>query len=427
MKRGNIIRASLAALALSAPASAQETASPFHNALALREAAREAAGTEDWAAAAHFTQEALRLQPGHPGLLRQAVILAERTEGDVAAALEALAAAGGVIDLQSLESYAALADADAARLGALETAFADNAAPIGDARPHLSAALENALVEGLALDIETERVFLSLVDRREIRMIEPFSEGESRRIAGPEDGLWSVFGLAVDRTHRMLYATTGVVPQTPLADGEPPGTALIAYDLVTFEEVGRWTPDGAGRLADLVTRDGQVFVTDSEAGRIYRLPGPGGSLELFFEDPRFANLQGVALTRGAVFVADYALGIWRIDPGRRTAERLVSDGESLIGIDGLAAGPGGRLYAVRNGFQPAAVLAITPERNGESVLEPVLRAHPAFMPGEPTLIRIADGRAFLLANSAWPLWGDGPEPPADAPADAVILSWTLSP
>jgi len=421
-----LIRAGFAVLVLASPAAAQPAETPYPQALALREAARAAAAAGEWDAASRFTQDALALQPGHPGLLRNSVLIAESAGGDVFAALEALAAAGGVFDLAGLETRDALAAQDAERLAALETAFASNAAPTGEARPHLQASdLAGALVESLALDIETERVFLGLVSPREIRMLEPFSEGESQIIARAEDGLWSVFGMAVDRTHRLLYATTGVTAQTPLAEGEAPGTALVAYDLVTFEEVGRWSPEGAIRLADLVTRDGQVFVSDAESGTIYRLDGPRGRLEPFFTDTRFASLQGIALSRGAVFVADYALGVWRIDPGRRTAERLVSDAQSLIGLDGLAAGPDGRLYAVRNGMNPPAVLAITPARSGESPVEPVLRAHPAFETGEPTLIRIADGRAFLLANSAWPIWGDQPEPPETPLPAPVVLSWRI--
>ncbi len=423
------LRAALAALLLSSPAFAAQgeaPPSPFDQALALREAARVSAEAQDWPTASALTREALAIQPGHPALLRNLLVIAQASGGDVFAALEAMATAGLTFEFGALDDPDGLQARDPERFAALEAAFAENAAPVGDARVRFTAHdMAGRLVEGLAVEIETERLFFGAVNPQEIRMAEPFSEGETLPVANAAGGSASAFGLAVDRRHQLLYAATGVLPQTPLEDGEALASTLAAYDLTSFEPVFRHEAPSGARLSDVLVRDGQVLAADGAGGRIFRLSGPGAPLELFFEDPRFASLQGIAAAQGAIFAADYALGVWRIDPGRRTAERLVSDGESLIGIDGLAAGPGGALYAVRNGISPPAVLKIIPAREGESRVEVVLRGHPAFEGGEPTSIRIADGRAFLLANSAWPAWGEdaaAPEIPGPAP---VVLDWRL--
>lgn len=428
-----LLAAPLLLLTLSAATAAQEEASgfnPLDTSRLLRAETRAAAGEEDFEAARRTNDAALALQPGHPGLLANALLIGGFT-GDVEAqfrALERMALAGLAFEIAArFDGADALREADPARYDALAERFETNAAPRGRAERLATIDLSDALVEAVEIDIETERLYLGGVAERAIWVVEHGGD-EPRVFADAEDGLYSVFGLAVDPRYRLLYAATGVVPQTPLEEGEAPGTALLAFDLVTGDLMVRHEIEGAVRIADLTVRDGIVYASDAEGRRVYRLTDPLADLEVFAQDDRFASLQGVAVTAGSVWVADYASGLWRIDPRTGTVRlaRTPASGESLIGLDGLAVGPEGAIYAVRNGAAPAGVLKITLDEEGRLAdAEPVLTGHRAFAGGEPTTLQIADGRAFLLANAQWALFaGDGSQPEAGR-GPTAILTWPV--
>ncbi|RKQ96000.1 NHL repeat-containing protein [Maricaulis maris] len=426
--KASALAASLACL-LTLPTFAQDEspAAPTPQSIALEmfsEAGR-ALRAGDTESARRLMQAALDLKPAHPAVLRALVTIATRAgrADDGFEALDNIVAAGLTFE-PAAETITLLEAADNDRLTAVRAALTANAAPTGSGEIIARIDRPDALIEGVAVDIETDRIFASSVAQREILMLEPFARDEPIVFADREDGLWSVFGLFVDDRTRMLWAASGTVDQTPLDEGEEGGTALFAFDLMTGELYRRYTIDGAVQMADFVVRDGTAYVSDSQAPRVYRLDSVSGDLEVLSEDPRFVSLQGVALARGALYVADYSMGIWRIDLTDGSASLVRASEISLIGIDGLRQTRDGRLVAVRNGARPHQVMAIDLDPTGVEVanIEVLLRGHPA-MSGEtePTLVDLADGRAWLVANAAWPLFpADGSEPAETRPSTAIV-------
>lgn len=410
-----------------APSPAQDDAVSLREAsLALRAQVRAAAGLEDWESAKRANAAALALQPGHPGLLNNQLVLA-RLSGDQAGmldALDAIARHGLAYDLSAVSELDALIELDADRVAAIEARLTANAAPVGDARRVAEPPLRNALIEALAVDSETERLYLGSVADRRIYRVEPFTPEEAEVVAGEAEPIGSIFGLAIDRRNGLLYAAEGAVEITPQGEGETVGTSLLALDLETGEIVARHTIDGAARIGDVTVRDGIVYASDAEAGRIYRLNGPRAELELYAEDARFASLQGLAPARGALFVADYSWGLWRIDPITRNAALMTPPpGSSLIGLDGLIADRTGRLFVIRNGAAPYGLFELEFDRFGAQLtaLTPVL-VNDARL-GEPTTVRIADDRAFLINDAQWPLFEAGADASARTPP--LVLSLPL--
>jgi len=427
MKRVSFLIAALVATGLACgPSLAQtETVSLRDASLALRDQVRAAAGIEDWESAKRANAAALALQPGHPGLLNNQLVLSRlsRDQPGMLDALEAIANHGLSFDIGGFAQADDLRAFDPDRVAAVEAQFTAHAAPIGQARLVAEPPLRDALIEALAVDNETERLYLgSIVDRR-IYRVEPFSPEEAEVFAGEDEPIGSIFGLAIDRRNAILYAAEGAVDITPREEGEEIGTSLLALDLETGEIVARHTIEGAARIGDVVVRDGIVYASDADAGRIYRLSGPRAEIELYAEDARFVSLQGLAPARGALFVADYTWGLWRIDPVSREARLLATPpGASLIGLDGLVADRTGRLFVIRNGAAPYGLFELEFDRSGALWdLTPVLINDARL--GEPTTARIADGRAFLLNDAQWALF----EADADASArtDPMVLSLAL--
>ena len=428
----NLLAATALAAMISLPALGQDNGedaaaslpTPQSIAMELFGGANSALRSGDFEGARRMLEAALDLKPGHPAILRGLYRVATSAERplDALEVLERMADAG--LGYDTANENAALAGADAARLAAVRTRFAVNLAAAGHAERAARIDRPGALIEGVAVDIETDRIFLSSVANREILMLEPFAPNDPVVFADREDGLWSVFGIAVDDRSRMVWAASGVVPQTPLEADEATGTALFAFDMTTGDLYRRYEIDGAERLADFVVRDGIVYVSDAGAPRIYVLNSTSSQLEVLVEDPRFVSLQGLALAHGALYAADYAMGIWRIDLGDHSVSQVRPGDESLIGIDGFLNTREGRLIAVRNGVTPHQVMAIDLDATGRAVanVDIILRGH-SDMAGEtePTLIDLADGRGWLVANAAWPLFPeDGSVPDTPRPATIIL-------
>ena len=412
--------------ALAPSALAQEDAAPTPQSISteLYQTAMRHANAGDYETARRLLEANLQIKPGQVAYLRLLTLLAVLNDrpDDAFAALDRVADQGLTLGLERFEE--ALRAADAARFDALIARFAENAAPVGRAERLAVVDAPDALIEGVAMDIEMDRLFLSSVAEREILMIEPFSPDEVTVFADADDGLWSVFGIGVDDRTRMLWASSGVLPQTPMAEGEEVGTGLFAFDLVSGDLHRKYEIEGAERMTDFVVRDGAVYVSDNGAPRVYVLDDLSSNLRVLVEDDRFTSLQGLALSRGALYVADYTIGIWRIDLGDQSVSLVEAGEHSLVGIDGLLNTRDGRLVAVRNGVTPHQVMAIDLDREGRAVanVDVLLRAHRDMGDNtEPTLIDLADGRAWLVANAAWPLFpGDGSAPEAPRPSTVIL-------
>lgn len=424
-----LFTAACLAAVLAGPALAQDEATtPQTIAIDLFTAANEYARAGDYEAAKRMLEATLDIKPGHPAVLGGLLRVALRSEQyeDALGVLERFADAG--LTVAAPDEAGQIRAVDPARYNAAMARIAENGAEIGSANRAAVLDRPGALIEGVAMDIETERLFVSSVAERQILMIDPFDRENAEVFADASDGLWSVFGLTVDDRTRMVWAASGVVPQTPLEDGEAEGTALFAFDLVSGDLYRSYSIEGAGQIADFVVRDGMVYASDSQAPRVYVLNSISSELEVLVEDPRFVNLQGVALARGALYVADYGMGIWRIDLGDRSVSLVRPGEDSLIGIDGLLNTRDGRIVAVRNGAPPHQIMAIDLDREGRAVenVEVLLRAHPDMTDGtEPTLIDLADQRAWLVANAAWPYFPQDGSAPEDEPPATVILEMDL--
>lgn len=415
-------------LALAAALSLSDTPEPgsatlLEQSQALRAEARTLAGAGDWTGAGEANSAALALQPGHYGLLVNGVIISANG-GDLDGALdslEALAGAGYALELAALgELEAALRAHDGARLSGIASQMAVNLERTGSAERYMRVPLRDALVETFAVDIDAERLYLGSVADASLYSVRLDDPQNPQRLAGPEDGLGSVFGMALDGRNRILYLATGRVEQSGANVAEDFETALVAFDLMTGEIARRYTYEGAGQFSDVVAIDGVIYASDSGRGRIYRLDQPGGTLELHAEDSRMASLQGLALAQGALWVLDYASGLWRVDPVTREASRVEVLEGSLIGFDGLTSDSFGELYAVRNGTQPHGLFHIALEPWGRGArVRPVLTGHPDF--NEPTTVRVSDGRLFILANAQWSLFDPEDPDAAASRTDPVIL------
>ncbi len=382
----------------------------------------------DHATMAEAASGALRLRPRFPPMLVN-LALAHALMGDSERALDLL---HGVAEMDLAypiaegEQFASLAASP--RFQEIVARMSDSSLPLGDADVAFTLARKDFFPEGLAVDGTTGDFFVGSVRFGDIVRID--ATGDPQAFAGLP---WSVLGMKVDGQRGLLWVAISGMEQTADLEEEKLGRAGVAALALTDGSLrGEYLlPRGSGDrvVGDLVVAaDGSVFASDSIGGGVWVLrPGTDEVTELL-PDGTLESPQGLDLADdGALYVAAYSGGIYRVDTASREVQWLEGPEEvTTYGIDGLYF-DGADLIAVQNGISPHRVVRLHLDRAGATVTgaQVLLRADPRF--GEPTLGAVVGDNFYLVANSPWAEFADPSQlPDASSLPVPTILRLPLS-
>jgi hypothetical protein len=386
------------------------SATPRH-AILMREAA-EATKAGDHAAALVKLEEAAQLRPDYPRLQ----LLLARTyaklnrPADTLAALQRLADMELKMNVAADPAFAALKESPDFQAVASRLTQGPVATTTGETA--LTPPGVTGIIESCLFDPAAKAWYFGDVRNRCIWQHDP-GTGSLRKFTSDEDVLDGVFKLALSADGKTLWAATATVGVMTGADAEDGKRTLLgAIDPATGRVRTRHPVPADGRkhlLGDfIIAADGSLYATDS-----WCLPPNGDQLEPWLESDQFMSLQGIAFGPDGrtLFVADYANGIWRIDPATKTPALLKAPANAtFFGIDGIYAVPGG-LLAVQNGVNPQRVLRIEPA-TGPSSARIVALGQPAMT--DLALGTLHDGRFYFVGDSGWALFDPAPATPPPA-------------
>lgn len=411
-----VVAATLVMLNLPISAAAQDDLqqSAYEQARVFMQQAFAADGAGNHAEATTLLEKALALRPNHPGLLFAAAQTSASAGSHEAAFgfLERLAGLGISVNLDRAEAFNALKDDQ--RWMALADAMASNGRPTGKAKRTLQTKDTLLLVEGVAFDKTRDRFLLSSIHDRRIAVATP--DGAVTDFADAESGLLSPTGMKVDATNDRLLVASASTPQTPgLGETDAGRSALLAFDLASGALQQTWEAgEGEHWFGDVtIGKDGALYISDSLQKELYVIPQGADEITALVAHPDFVSPQGLTLSDDGSFLylADYAMGLFRITLTTGLVERLMPSGDlAPYGIDGLYF-YGGDLIAIQNGVRPNRVIRINLTEDGSKIesSDILLAAHSDFL--EPTLGVIAGDSLHLVANSGWPHFT---KPPVDA-------------
>ena len=307
--------------------------------------------------------------------------------------------------------FRAAADPDLVALNSLDEfqtilkKMDENRNPVAKSERVFALSERDLLTEGVAYDPVTDTFWVGSVHHRKIVAVK---NGRAADFTSAGDGLWGVFGMKVDEPGRRLWVCTSSVPQMSGFSNDSAGRAAVfQYDLSNGKLVKKYFPpdsSGAHLFGDLTLHSGgDVFVSDSRSGAIYRIAHQSDRMEVFVAPGPFAALQGLAFSNDGnwLFAADYSQGVFKIDRRTKSISQVVAPKNlTSLGIDGLYFYRGS-LLAIQNGISPHRLVRFWLNDDlSQIVRAQILDAnHPDF--DEPTLGVIVGEAFYYVARSQW--------------------------
>ena len=313
---------------------------------------------------------ALEFAPDHPDLL-VSVARAKAALGQEQESLALLRQAirrGAGIDIPRVPELQKIAASP--EFLALTEDARKNLAPVPRAQLFALIPDVTAQSEGITYDPSSHRVF---VGTNHGEILQADESGLVTVFVPRGSGLLEVLGLKVDVDRRLLWAVNGAFPDLLSRDQPKPEvgvTGVHSFRLADGKLAAKYWLDerpilhGFNDLA--LARNGDVYITDSAEGAVYRVHA--GKLALFVRDERLTIANGIVLApdQKRLYVASVE-GISLIDTGTRKLQRLaVPKDASVNSIDGLAYYLGD-LIGVQSSPYLARIVRIALASDGRSV------------------------------------------------------------
>jgi hypothetical protein len=243
------------------------------------------------------------------------------------------------------------------------------------------------LLEGIAHD--GRRLYLGAVAGRNILTLD--RGGRPSMLL--QEPLLGVFGLSADPKRNRLWAATALLE-------EPGRSELVEIDTVRRRVIAHYAPPGGNPTASFgdvaLTPDGDVLVSDSKGGAIFRLRPGGKALETVVASGRLRSPQGMVVRNGRLIVADYSTGLHRVDLA--TGASAPIEGANIRGVDALI-GWRGDLIAIQNGGAAPRILRLKFDPAGHPAGGDVLYEGGVLI--EPTLGTLVGERLLFIGRSQW--------------------------
>jgi sugar lactone lactonase YvrE len=354
-----------------------------------------------------IAQQLSNLAPSHPGIVYM-LADAQLLNNDLKSAKKNLLRAANLgisLDPERLTSFQKIDESPEYRK-ALQL-FEKNKLVSGKSEIAFRIPQKDLIAEGITYDPVSRSFFVGSLYCRKI--VEVDASGKvGDFISEKQDGIWSVLGMKVDSKRRILWANTAnseddMLMKDPEHDtvGQ---TAIFAYDLNTKKLIKKYVLAVKGErhfFNDLaITKSGDVYITDSNDGSIYRLLVAQDKLELFLKPPGMTYPNGISLSAddSHLYVAHLA-GISVIDLNTKQV-KLISAPENVAtsSIDGMV--PYGNSLIANQGIPGVErvvrfYLSSDPGRIEKMDLLQV--NHPVFV--IPTTGVVAEDSFYFIANS----------------------------
>lgn len=252
-------------------------------------------------------------------------------------------------------------------------------------------------------------VYIGSVGKGAVYRAAPGARTAETWLPAGTEGMNSLLGVFADDRAGLLWVCA------PGRDGA--ATAIKAFDLKTKALRGSYGFEGGGGCNDMaVARDGTVYASDFDGGRLMRLRRGDTVFRPWAVNPGFKTADGVAvMADGAVILNTFrANGLWRIpvarDGGAGDPVQLKTE-RPLVRPDGMRSVNGGRALLLVEGEGRLSEVTIAGDRA-------TLRTLREGIPGGAEAVTLVGDTAFVV-QAKFPFLRDVTRDPGPFVAIAV--------
>ena len=283
--------------------------------------------------------------------------------------------------------------------------FGRNGKAYGEGKVAFELPKGDTLFESIAWDAKRKQFLVGSAREGKIYLADKNGKLSDFIAPDADNGLMSVFALAVDGAHDRVYALSNGVPHFQGFNAEMVGKAgLFEFALSSGKFLKKYIlpQDNNNHLLTSIAVDGKggVYVADGVNQQIYHLDG--GALQLMLGNPALTGIRSIAVTPDGktMYFNDTALGIFGVDLSKRAPFNVAYNPQKLVlgGIDSLY-WYDGTLVAIQSGMEPQRVIRLKLAADGHSIVQalPLDAAQPAF--DAPSTGAVVGDELYFIANS----------------------------
>lgn len=266
--------------------------------------------------------------------------------------------------------------------------------PAQEAEIAFRIAEKDLIPEGIAFDPDSKSFFISSIHKNKIIRINP-DKRITDFIGSGNEGIGQVLGMKVSDGKLWVCSNTG--------EGNPQGQSMVhVFDITGRILSKKWILQSAGEIHlfnDLVIgSNGDVFISDSDYGAIYRVNNTLKNPELLIKDERLNYANGITLTPNDEVIVNTFKGFFKINTITRELKALPFPNYYVIGIDGLSFYKQS-LIGIQNITYPVCINQYTLNSSFDKIenARVLVSNHPLF--DIPTTGVVVDDWFYFIANS----------------------------
>jgi hypothetical protein len=253
---------------------------------------------------------------------------------------------------------------------------------------------KDLIPEGIAYDATSRSFFVSSIHKNKIIRIDERNKVTDFIKSGKE-GIGQALGVKVSEGKLWVCSNTG--------RGNAQDLSMVhAFDLASGDLVSKWILPSAGEIHlfnDLaIDSQGNVIISDSDYGAIYRVNPKSSSMELLIKDDRLLYANGITMSPDDAVIVNTFKGFFKINTVTQELKALPFPNYYVIGIDGLCFYKQS-LVGIQNVTYPVSVNQYQLNATFDTIenAHVLVADHPLF--DIPTTGVIVDGWFYFIANS----------------------------
>lgn len=266
---------------------------------------------------------------------------------------------------------------------------------------------EDLLIESLAFDESRGRLLVGSVREGKVYVVGDDGSLTTLVEANSENGMWGVFGIAVDAPRGVLWVASTAVPHFRgyNAERDLGKAGIFKFQLSNGSFIKQFlSPAAPGQtyvISDItVARDGAVYALDPANSAIYQVRED--AFRRLLHAPHLGGVRALAVSDDSrtLYFSDIERGIFGLDLASSAPfDVRVPANLTLAGIEAMSYW-NGHLLVLQNGLPPNRIMRLRLAAGGQAVgAGHPLEANRSELPLPVGTAVAPDGRMYVIGNS----------------------------